>query len=49
MRLKLTYDRLEQDEAAEEHVVGLNLATGEPLDPVTCVIVPCRFCLSAPS
>lgn len=26
-----------QDEAAEGHVVGLDLATGEPLDPVTCV------------
>lgn len=25
-----------QDEAAEGHVVGLDLATGEPLDPVTC-------------
>lgn len=24
-----------QDEASEGHVVGLNLATGEPLDPVT--------------
>lgn len=28
-----------QDEAAEGHVVGLDLATGEPLDPVTCVLV----------
>jgi hypothetical protein len=24
-----------QDEASEGHVVGLDLATGEPLDPVT--------------
>lgn len=28
-----------QDEAAEGHVVGLDLATGEPLDPVTCVLL----------
>lgn len=28
----------EQDEAAEGHVVGLDLATGEPLDPVTLVL-----------
>jgi hypothetical protein len=49
MRPKLTYDRLEQDEAAEGHVVGLNLATGEPLDPVTCVILLSRCCFSAPS
>lgn len=26
---------IEQEEAGEGHVVGLNLNTGEPLDPVT--------------